>query len=284
MTPTDRLVLGVIGDPVSHSLSPRMQGAAFRSLGIAAEYRAVRVPADRPDEVGPAMRRLAATGGGNVTLPHKETAARALDVASDDVRATGACNCFWADERARICGDNTDVGGIRLALDELTGLRPAGARVLVLGAGGAARAAVVACARAGAERIEIRNRTRARAGALVDALAGRTGGTAEIVTASPGPPSGTVDLVVQATSLGLSAGDPLPLDLGGLEVGAALDLVYAPGGTAWTRHARAAGVETVDGRRVLLHQGVLSLARWLGREPDAGAVAAMEAALADADG
>lgn len=284
MARTELRTFGLIGDPVAHSLSPRMHGAAFRSLGLAAEYRTVRVPGGHPDGVGPAMRRLAAKGGGNVTLPHKETAAAALDVASDEVRATGACNCFWADAKARLCGDNTDVGGIRRALDELSGLRLAGARVLVLGAGGAARAAVVACARAGARRIEVRNRSPARARALVRALAGRVGEASELVAASPGAPAGPIDLVVQATSLGLSAGDPLPLDLSGLRVGAALDLVYAPGGTAWARHARAAGAETLDGRRVLLHQGVLSLARWLGREPDAGTVAAMETALADAVG
>jgi len=279
--PTEGLVLGLIGDPVAHSLSPRMQEAAFRTLGLAAEYRTVRVPADRPREVGRAMRALAASGGGNVTLPHKETAAAALDVASDDVHATGACNCFWADGAARLCGDNTDVGGIGLALDELTGLRLDGARVLVLGAGGAARAAVVACARGGARRIEVRNRTAGRARALVTALADRAGGTAELLAVPSGAPLATLDLVVQATSLGLSAGDPLPLDPGGHAIGSALDLVYAPGGTAWVRRAREAGIETVDGRRVLLHQGTLSLARWLGVDPGAETIEAMERALAE---
>lgn len=281
MTRSEGLVFGLIGDPVAHSLSPRMQAAAFRSLGIAAEYRTVRVPADRPGEVADAMRALARGGGGNVTLPHKETAAAALDVASEEVRATGACNCFWADRDARLCGDNTDVGGILLALAELTALRLEGARVLVLGAGGAARAVVVACARGGARRIEIRNRTPDRARALVAALADRCGGSADLVVASPGVASGPVDLVVQATSLGLAPGDPMPPDLADREVGAVLDLVYAPGGTRWVRHARAAGIDAVEGRRVLLHQGVLSLARWLGAAPPASTVAAMEAVLAE---
>jgi shikimate dehydrogenase len=274
----DPLVLGLVGDPVSHSLSPRMHAAAFRALGIAAEYRTVRVPADHPDEVEPALRALASTGGGNVTLPHKQTAAAALDVASEEVRLTGACNCFWEDSRGRLCGDNTDVGGVLGALGELRGFRPRGARVLVLGAGGAARAAVVACARAGAAWVAVRNRDRGRAEALVASLV-RDGGAALTVD-DGGALDGRLDLVIQATSLGLLVGDPLPLRLDGLDVGSALDLVYAPGGTAWTRHARAVGIDSVDGLRVLLHQGALSLARWLGSPPDAAVVRAMEEALA----
>lgn len=256
-------IFGLVGDPVRHSLSPVMQQAAFRELGLEAEYRLVRVPADQPGEVRTAIGELARSGGGNVTVPHKQTAAAVLDVASDDVLLTGACNCFWSDGIGRLHGDNTDVGGILAVLQSIPGLEPDGASVLVLGAGGAARAAVVASSRAGAAGVSVLNRSPDPAAALVEQLDPVCRASISIAPTPINPES--YDLVIQATRLGLSPADPLPLEIGDAPAEYAVDLVYARGETRWTKHARERGAQARDGLAVLFEQGVLSLERWLAR-------------------
>lgn len=256
-------IFGLVGDPVRHSLSPAMHEAAFRELGVEAEYRLVRVPTDRPGDVRSAMEELGRSGGGNVTVPHKQTAASSLDTASDDVLLTGACNCFWSDEVGRLQGDNTDVSGILAVLQSTPGFQPAGSSVLVLGAGGAARAAVVASARAGAAGISVHSRSPDRAAAVVEQL--DPVGRASISVAPTPIEPGAFDLVIQATPLGLDPADPLPLEIGATPPAYALDLVYTPGETRWTRHARERGAWASDGLAVLLEQGILSLERWLAR-------------------
>ena len=259
---TLRFVL--LGDPVRHSISPAMHGTAFQILGLDAEYTARQTASG---EVGSIMRS-ADLAGGNVTLPHKLRAARALTRPSAAVRATGACNCWWRGTDGELAGDNTDVGGLRIALSRL-GFQPQGARVLLLGAGGAARGAVQALLEGGVSSVEVLNRTPARAHALRDgAMAHATDvdHVADVVRVVAAPHSGaTYDLVLNSTSLGLSPGDPLPLDLGrgaDRRVGAAVDLVYAAGGTAWIRHARTLGIRAADGLDMLVGQAALSLERW----------------------
>ena len=258
-----RPTFGLIGDPVAHSLSPAMHRAAFRELALDADYVSVRVSAEAPSLVAGTMRRFAASGGGsgggNVTLPHKSVAARALDVWSEAVEQTGACNCFWQDEDGRLHGDNTDAGGIRRVLESMRGLDPGGASVLVLGAGGAAAAAVVAALQAGAASIVVRNRDRRRAAKLAERFP-----AGQVQLFEERSSDADFDLVIQATSLGLNPGDPLPYTFSGQAPAYALDLVYRPGGTRWTEHARRHGADAEDGTRVLLEQGVLSLERWLG--------------------
>lgn len=257
----------LLGSPVEHSVSPQIHHAAFAHLGLDASYEAVRVG---EDGLASAMRTWARRGGGNVTLPHKERAAALLEAPCEAVRATAACNCFWRDPSSgRLTGDNTDVGGFVAAVRELElpGGLP-GTRALLLGAGGAARAVLHAFLEAGAARVDVANRTASRARKLVrrfeaDGKAGR----ARAVPFGASPPS-SYDLVVNATSLGLRPSDPLPLRLDSVEVGAALDLVYAAGGTGWTRHARALGIPAADGLGMLVHQAALSLRRWLpGTDP-----------------
>ena len=157
-------VIALLGDPVAHSASPEIQNAAFASAGVDGVYVAVRCGAD--DLVG-FMRGLArAGGGGNVTLPHKEKAASLLDDCTDAVRRTGACNTFWADDGGRLHGDNTDVDGFRRAMRDFAGGNARGFRVLLLGAGGAARAALLGLIEEGAEEVLIYNRTQDRARAV----------------------------------------------------------------------------------------------------------------------
>lgn len=259
--------VALLGDPVDHSLSPVIHAAAFDALGLEARYVAVRT---LDPELPHLLRAFARSGGGNVTVPHKLTARKALDRATAAARATGACNCFWASDDGSLVGDNTDVGGFLAAVrswreaPELSG-----ARILLLGAGGAARAVAAACVEAGAGHIEVRNRTVARARELVRRFEGKG------PKMSAGPLSsdraGTdvlrFDLVVNATSLGLEDQDPLPLDLRRMEVGAVFDLVYGEAGTRWTRHAADIGIPAVDGLDMLVRQAGLSLQRWFQADP-----------------
>lgn len=266
----------LLGDPVRHSVSPAMHQAAFAAWGVDAEYVARRIAAA---EVAPAMRDPALAGG-NVTVPHKLEAAAALARPSRAVRATGACNCWWRAPDGALAGDNTDVGGLRLALAGL-GFEAADARVLVLGAGGAARAAVHALVEDGAATVEILNRTPARARALRETALREAAREAIRVVEAPDR-AAVYDVVLNATSLGLSAADPLPLPLDAERFGAAYDLVYAVGGTRWVRHARSLGIRAADGLEMLVGQAALSLRHWFpGRTPPldamrAAAVGALE--------
>jgi shikimate dehydrogenase len=254
---------GLLGDPVAHSLSPSICRAAFAHLGIEASYEAVRVPGGDLDALDRAMRDLASSGGGNVTVPHKEDAARIVDVVRPYAKRTGACNCFWLDVSGRLVGDNTDVGGFLYATRDLDGLNLAGAKVLLLGAGGAARAVAVACESAGVGRLDIHNRTAERAERLIEELGLKKIARAVAVRAGFAT---TYDLVVNSTSLGMEPGDLPPLLFGDVRVRFAFDLVYGRAGTAWTRAAALAGVPAMDGLSMLVRQAVLSLERWFGLE------------------
>jgi len=251
----------LLGSPVSHSLSPAFQNAAFAAAGVDGVYVALRCDSDGLPGL---LRGIARAGGaGNVTVPHKAAAAQVVERASPAVRRTGACNTFWLEDGA-VCGDNTDVAGFAAAARSLLGGEPRGARVLVVGAGGAARAALCALEDAGADSVTVLNRTRARAESLVDEFRG--GKTALDSAASPGELARErFDLVVNATSLGLGSGDPLPLASDGpVRVGAALDLVYSPAETPWVRALRAGGIPAADGLEMLLRQGAAAFERWWG--------------------
>jgi shikimate dehydrogenase len=148
--------IGLLGDPVRHSLSPVFQNAAIRASGVDAIYLALRCSTETLPGL---LRGIAlAGGGGNVTVPHKRTAVDALDAVTDAVSATGACNTFW-NEDGRVMGDNTDVAGFRGALRALVDGPVAGSRVLVLGAGGASRAVLQGLREERVEAVTILNRT-----------------------------------------------------------------------------------------------------------------------------
>ena len=212
-----------------------------------------------------------AGGAGNVTIPHKAAAVGIIQVPSPPVERTGVCNTFWLEDH-RIHGDNTDVEGFRAAARSLIG-PVAGARVLILGAGGAARAAVVGLLDGRADAVHVLNRTVDRSRRMAKELdpAGRRLRVLEApeVLAREG-----YDLVVNATSLGLAPDDPPPLDLElPARVGAVLDLVYRPDGprgtsTDWVRAALARDLLAADGLGMLLEQGAASFRRWFGIEPD----------------
>lgn len=239
-------VFALLGDPVGHSLSPAMHNAAFRVLGLPAVYVPLRCAAsDVPALIGALSR---AGGGGNVTVPHKAAAARAVDRRSAVVERLGACNVFWG-ENGGCVGENTDVPGLLAGLDAL-GAPPGG--WLVIGTGGGARAAVgAALERGAAVAVSSRSDERRRA---FEAWT-RDQGVNVVDPADCGT-------VVNTTPLGLAAGDPLPLSTPHRCAAVALDMVYVRGETPWTRAMRAAGLRAADGRTMLVAQGAASLERW----------------------
>jgi shikimate dehydrogenase len=244
---------GVIGFPVGHSRSPAMMNAAFAALGLDWRYVKLPLPPERFEE---AVRALPSSGyrGANVTLPHKLAAHDVADELGDAAVAIGAVNTLTFHDDGRIVGDNTDAGGL---LDALGGEPPATA--LVLGAGGAARAAAWALADAGA-RVTVWNRTPERAKELASDLG---------VDAAERPRD--AELLVNATTVGLRAGDSLaglPL----VDARVVVDLVYGDAPTPIARWAEERGALLVDGLEVLVRQGARSLRLWTGMEPPVDAM------------
>jgi len=240
-------VFALLGDPVAHSLSPAMQNAAFRALGLRAVYVPLRCAADDVPALIQALAR--AGGGGNVTVPHKEIAAAAVTRRSELAEAAGACNVFAADDGV-VVGDNTDVPGL---LDAIAPLEPPAGSWLIAGTGGGARAAALAAAQRGAA-VAVCSRSDERR-ARFEAWARAHG----VEAAEPA----ACRVLVNATPLGLHPGDPLPVELNAApRATVALDLVYAAGETRWVRAMRAAGLRAADGREMLVGQGARALECW----------------------
>jgi shikimate dehydrogenase len=267
----------LIGDPVAHSASPRLFAAIARELGLALVYRAERVPAG--DLASFLDRVRSGTYQGlSVTLPHKEAVFRMADSATAAARATGAANTLAVRSGGTLEADNTDVAGLLRALTE-HGVKLAGASVLVLGAGGAARAAVQASREQGARFLAVANRTPERARVLVEALGGRA---VALERSALQPLLDGADVLVQASAAGLSRPEETPLPAGcvlhrNLTV---LDMVYQPLETALLRAARNAGARTVDGLWMLVHQGLEQLRIWTGAEAPSALPAKLHAELA----
>jgi len=264
-------VFALLGDPVEHSLSPVLQNQAFAEAGVDGVYVALR--AGTEDLSGLVRALSVAGGGGNVTLPHKEKVVRVLDKPSASVRRTGACNTFWLKDD-KVHGENTDVDGLSRALERFLGRSAEGMTVLLLGAGGAARAALVALLDDGAKEVQLLNRTTERARAVSRRIGGER---VRVVETASGAAGGRFDLVVNATRLGMAPGDDLPLDLAELGwAGAVLDLVYGPEETPFVKEARTLGIQACDGGEVLVQQGAASFELWWG---DRAPVEAMRSAL-----
>jgi shikimate dehydrogenase len=264
------IYLGVCGWPVAHSRSPQMHNAALAAAGLDA-WRYLRLPLP-PELFAETVRALPAAGfrGVNVTIPHKHAALALADSASDAASAIGAANTLTFADGA-ILADNTDAPGLLAAIGDA----PAGRRVLVLGAGGAGRAAAWAMKAAGAADVAIWNRTPERAAALADELGVRA------VTAP-----GAADIVINCTSVGLRDGvdtfKALPLRADELGAGSlVVDMVYRAGGTQLLEAARTRGARVVDGLEILVAQGAASFERWTGREAPREAMRVAATTIAD---
>lgn len=263
-------VFCVLGHPVGHSLSPAMQNAALRDMGLDGVYVAFEVS---PEGLPDAIRGLHALGAGgvNCTIPHKEAVIPLLDELSEEARVIGAVNTVLFREGRRI-GYNTDAPGFLAAL-RAEGVDPSGARAVVLGAGGSARAVVAALARCGC-RVTLANRTVERARELAGEIGGRLGtdtGAIRTIPMEPGALGAAVAdaaLLVNTTSLGMhphpDAAPPVPAEAfhPGLFV---YDLIYNPPETKLLRTARAGGARAAHGAGMLAHQGALALELWTGR-------------------
>jgi shikimate dehydrogenase len=260
-------LLGIIGNPVRHSLSPPMHAAALRRLGLDARYLPFEIA---PGQVRDVLRALAPLGfwGINVTIPYKERVLRLLDEVRPQAAAIGAVNTVVV-RQGRLIGHNTDAEGFRRALENEGGAEIRGRTVLLLGAGGAARAVAFACLESGCGSLLIANRTVARARRLRRALLERFP-EARIAVVAGGKSAFTAqaagsDVIVNTTPLGTRPADPLPVPRGALRRGqVVMDIVYRPRVTQLLAAAAAAGARPVDGLAMLLHQGALAFELWTG--------------------
>lgn len=254
----------VTGYPIRHSRSPLIHGYWLKQFGLDGSYRAVEVA---PDAFEGFIRTLQDNGfaGGNVTIPHKETAfflCGKRDSAADEI---GAVNTLWFDNGV-LHGSNTDAYGFLANLDSLSPGWSERRSALVLGAGGASRAVIFALKQRGFTDIRIVNRTIERARELADRFGIAGGGHGW--NALPELLKGA-SLIVNTTSLGMSGKDEMAIDLTGADSDALVtDIVYVPLETPLLRAARSRGLQTADGLGMLLHQAVPGFERWFGKRPD----------------
>jgi len=260
------MLAGVMGWPVAHSRSPRLHGHWLERYGIDGAYVPLAV---RPEDFATALRTLPKLGfrGCNVTVPHKEAAARLVDRLEPFARRVGAVNTVIVDQAGALEGRNTDgFGFVENLRQECPAFRFDAGPALVLGAGGAARAIVAALLDAGAPSVRLANRSRERAAALAAEL----GGAIEIVDwAKAATACASANLLVNTTTLGMQGQPPLDLALDDLPRAALVtDIVYVPLRTDLLRRASQLGHPTVDGIGMLLHQARPGFEAWFGRAPD----------------
>jgi shikimate dehydrogenase len=263
----------LLGRPVAGNPTQEMVEAAFAAARVDARYVSLEV---EPDCLADALRGVRALGvrGLHVTVPHKVAVAGLVDTLTDAARLSGAVNCIKR-EGGRLVGDNTDGRGFLASLRSL--VDPRGTRAAVIGAGGAARAIVAELALAGAAHVSIVNRSLDRAEAVARGIADGTGVPCEADQLVAGwTPPGSVDVVVQATTVGMGDAEArLPLRWSTASGAAvAADVVIAPPRTAFLRDAEAHGYRTLDGLGMLVEQAVAGLEWWLGIEPDRAAMRA----------
>ena len=257
--------LGVIGHPLSHTVSPAFQQAALDYHAISATYSAWPTPPDRlVDTV--ALLRGDQYAGFNVTIPHKERLVDLVDDCSAMARNVGAVNTV-VNRSGALAGYNTDAYGFIKSLREKARFEPRGKTVLLLGAGGAARAAAYALAGEGAARLTIANRTVARAESIAEDLAGFIQ-RVDVVSLDEASPE--ADLIVNSTSVGMARGAdegrallaavPLPPDT------LIYDMVYTPSETPLMRRAMEAGCAVAGGLWMLIYQGAAAFELWTGKQ------------------
>jgi shikimate dehydrogenase len=272
----------VLGHPIRHSASPAMQNAAFAALGLNWRYLAFDV---RPEDLRTALLGAKAMqmSGLNLTVPHKLLAVDLVDALDESARTWGAVNTIrfegrdkagnWMPldqftgappEKIRSHGFNTDADAITKSVRESLGVELKGARVLLLGAGGAGRTAALKLAADGVGELFLVNRTESKAASVAAEIRRRHLN----VRVQIGYPRGEIDLAINATSLGLAAGDALPWDGRQFSLRQAhnvYDMIYRPAETELLKAAKAAGSRTANGLGMLLYQGAAALELWTGQ-------------------
>jgi shikimate dehydrogenase len=263
-------LVGIMGYPIRHSLSPVMHNAAFESMGLDYCYIPLEV---EPRRIRPAVNALRSLGffGFNVTIPHKRRIMAVLDRLTPEARLIGAVNTVEI-HRGRLIGHNTDGRGFLRAFMEETGEPVARKRLLMMGAGGAARAVAFQWAMEGGGAVTIVNRSSARAAELVRALRKPPVRCSAAVLpwtrASIKAGVRQADIIVNATSVGLKPHDPPLLPPNVLRPGQIVcDLIYKPPETLLLKQAQSAGAKAFNGLGMLLHQGALAFEIWTGQRP-----------------
>jgi shikimate dehydrogenase len=252
----------VLGSPVAHSASPAMHNAAFAALGLNWRYLAF--------EVNPKNLRAAIEGakamnfaGLNLTVPHKLFAVEMVDVLDESAKTWGAVNTIRFDKKGAT-GFNTDADALTQSLHEDLKLELRGAKVLLLGAGGAGRTAALKLASEKVAELFVVNRTRSKA----EKIAGEIKRQFPSVKVSTGFPKAKVDLILNATSLGLKTDDFSPLDekqFSLKQARAVYDMIYRPSETKLLAAAKKSGCKTANGLGMLLHQGAKAFEIWTGK-------------------
>ncbi len=266
-------LLGIFGDPVAHSLSPKMQNAALATSGIDAVYLPFQVHPEQLPSAVDSIRTFNMVGV-NVTVPHKERIMPLLDEIDATAALIGAVNTV-VNRQGYLIGFNTDTPGFLTSLRDDLHIEPRGKQVVIIGAGGASRAAIAAVAGCGALKIILANRTKEKAEVLACEMQSHF---PEIVILAAGLSEAelavslsSADLLVNTTSVGLS-GESFPeFVVDKLADSAAVyDMIYAESPTPFIKSAKHRGLSCVDGRGMLVAQGEAAFFKWFGVEPEAG--------------
>jgi shikimate dehydrogenase len=255
----------ILGSPVAHSASPAMQNAAFKALGLNWRYLAFEV---EPENLRAAIEGAKALNiaGFNLTIPHKLLALEMMDELDESAKQFGAVNTVkFQATKGKVCaiGFNTDADAIGVSLREDLKLKLRGAKVLLLGAGGAGRTAALKLASEKVAELFLVNRTMGKAEKIAVEITRRF----PALKVSAGFPRTKIDLVLNATSLGLKPADPSPLDekhFSLRQTGAVYDMIYRPAQTRLLAAAKKAGCKTANGLGMLLHQGAKAFKIWTG--------------------
>lgn len=262
---------GLLGYPVSHSLSPRIHAYWIAQYGLAADYKLFTTPPPRLRQTMLHMRKKNILGV-NITIPHKQTVMEYLDGIDEKARRIGAVNTV-INREGKFIGSNTDAYGFIANLREGLGeLALYLENIVVLGAGGAARAALIALIDAGARRIIIANRTQEKAEYLAQLYAAAAQEKQTILTVVPWESRNAIlreaSLLINTTSLGMASHHPLHIDVNQLARTAAVhDIVYAPLDTVLLKNSAGCGLKTVDGLGMLFYQAQQAFEQWHGVLP-----------------
>ena len=256
----------VLGNPISHSLSPKLHNYWLKRYGLQGEYTAIQVT---EDALADTLHRMPREGfiGANVTLPHKVSVMQLVDHITDRATLIGAANTLIFKEDGKIFADNTDGYGFLANLRQgAPDWDPKAGPAAIFGAGGAARAIIVALADAGVPEILLSNRTRPKA----EALKADFGARIQVVDwVQAGSMLEDARTVINTTSLGMKGAQDFKVSLDALRPDAVVtDIVYNPLRTKFLQTAEAMGCTTVDGLGMLLHQGVPGFERWFGHRPE----------------